>query len=152
MRALFGVLALALAACAADDVPTDPPSAFDEVRVEDARELPPPAPFVEGRPGASGGTAFDPLSAELEPAVPYHFSLGHCGLHSPVDLDGSFWDPIDGITAAGRPLDLENDGEMINATPGVVVVIGDEARGRTESGSVVRFARHQGEKEFPACA
>jgi hypothetical protein len=152
MRALCGLLAMALASCAADAVPSDSPSAFDNVRVEDARELPPSAPFVEGRPGAAGGTVFDPLSAELEPAVPYRFSLGHCGLHSPVDLDGSFWDPIDGVTADGQRLDLESDGEMINATAGVVVVIGDEARFRTESGSVVRFARHEGEKEFPGCA
>ena len=41
---------------------------------------------------------------------------------------------------------------MINATAGVIVVIGDEARFRTESGSVIRFARHDGEKEFPGCA
>ncbi len=66
MRALLGVLTLALAACAADEAASDTPSAFDEIRAGDARELP--------------------------------------------------------------------------------------ARFRTESGSVVRFARHRGEKEFPACA
>lgn len=151
MRALCGLLAIALSACASDAVPSDSSSAFEAVPVEDARELPPPAPFVEGRSGPAGGTVFDPISARLEPAVPYRFSLGHCGLHSPVDLDGSFWDPIDGVSAGNRPLDLENDSEMINATAGVVVVIGDEARFRTESGAIVRFARHEGEKEFPGC-
>ena len=40
---------------------------------------------------------------------------------------------------------------MINATGGVIVVIGDEMRFRTDSGSVVRFERHAGEKEFPGC-
>jgi hypothetical protein len=30
-------------------------------------------------------------------------------------------------------------------------VIGDEARFRTGSGSVVRFERHESSKEFPGC-
>ena len=47
--------------------------------------------------------------------------------------------------------DLESDAEMINATSGVIVVIGDEARFLTGTGSVIRFARHEGDKEFPAC-
>ena len=38
-----------------------------------------------------------------------------------------------------------------NLEPGVIVVIGDEARFRTQSGSIVRFVRHAGEKEFPGC-
>lgn len=40
---------------------------------------------------------------------------------------------------------------MINATGGVIAIIGDEARFQTQSGSVVRFARHAGEKEFTSC-
>ena len=40
---------------------------------------------------------------------------------------------------------------MINATAGAIVVIGPEARFRTDSGSVIRFERHAGEKEFPGC-
>jgi hypothetical protein len=146
---------LASAACATDGVETDQPLqsvSFEDVPIAQVRELPPSGPFVEGRIGPTGGTIFDPSSAALEPAVAYRFSLGHCGLLSPVDLDGSFWDAIDGVTADGQPLDLGNDGEMINATAGVIVVIGDEARFKTDTGSVVRFARHDGEKEFPGCA
>ena len=114
-------------------------------------EMPPGGPFEEGRIGPNGLTIFDPSSARLQEAVVYRFSLGHCGLHSPVDVDGSFWDAIEGIGPNGRPIDLETDGEMINATSGVIVVIGDEARFRTDTGSVIRFARHEGEKEFPGC-
>ena len=40
---------------------------------------------------------------------------------------------------------------MINATAGLIVVIGDEARVRTESGAVVELERHEGEKEYPGC-
>ena len=94
---------------------------------------------------------FDPISAPLDEAIAYRYELGHCGLYSPIDVDGSFWDAIDGTTSSGAALDLEADGEMINATQGAIVVIGDEMRFRTASGSVVRFERHQGEKEFPGC-
>jgi len=147
--ALLAVL-LACAACApsADPAPADP---FAGLRVDGARELPPSGPFAEGRPGPGDGTIFDPVSARIEPATSYRYSLGHCGLFSPVDLDGSFWDPIDGVTSGGAPLDLDADTEMINATAGAVVVIGQEARFRTEAGAIVRFARHEGAKEFPGC-
>ena len=145
---------LSIAACANDAVQTDQPIrsvSFEDVPVAEVRAMPPGGPFVEGRIGPTGGTIFDPSSAALEPALAYRFSLGHCGLHSPVDVDGSFWDAIHGVAPTGQPLDLESDSEMINATSGVIVVIGDEARFRTDTGSVIRFARHEGDKEFPGC-
>ncbi len=114
--------------------------------------MPPGAPFEVGRIEPNGDTTFKPVSAGIEEGVPYRFNLGHCGLHSPIDVDGSFWDELDGVTPAGQRLDLERDTEMINATGGVIVVIGDEARFRTESGSIIRFARHEGDKGFPGCA
>jgi hypothetical protein len=139
------VLLVANVACASASDP------FEQVGIGGARPMPPGRPFAEGRPGPTGGTILDPSSSAVEHAVPYVFSLGHCGLHSPVDVDGSFWDPIDGLTPTGERLDMTTDGEMINATPGVFVVIEDAARFRTETGSVVRFARHDGGKEFPGC-
>lgn len=142
--------ALALGACAADGVPTDAPD-FDGISTENPRDLPPSGAFAEGEPGRGGGVVFGPVSAPVEHGIAYRFSLGHCGLLSPVDVDGNFWDPIDGTTPTGAALDLESDGEMINATSGVIVVIGDEMRFRTASGSVVSFARHDGDKEFPLC-
>lgn len=120
-------------------------ASFEDIRIDGALPMPPNLPAPANAP-------FGPSSARIEHAVPYTFSLGHCGLLSPVDVDGSFWNPVDGVTPAGQPLDLETDAEMINATAGVIVVIGDEARFRTETGSVIRFTRHEGDKEFPACA
>ena len=105
----------------------------------------------QGRPGPNGGTILLPGSERLTHGFTYAFSLGHCGLASPVDVDGAFWDALDGTDATGAPLDLEADPEMINATAGQIVVLGDELRFRTETGSTVRFARHAGEKEFPGC-
>ena len=141
---LAATVAFVLAACAA------PPD--DGWNVEGPpRDLPPDLDRPEGRPGPNGGTLLDASSAPVEHAVAYRFALGHCGLASPIDLDGNFWDAVDGLTAASQPLDLETDPEMINATGGVIAIVGDEARFQTESGSVVRFARHAGEKEFPGC-
>ena len=151
-RGMLAVITLvACASCATDAVPTDSSLSFDDVIAEGAGEMPPGGPFEEGRT-ANGEIIFSPVSGEIEDGVAYRFNLGHCGLGSPVDMDGSFWDELDGVTANGQPLDLGWDTEMINATAGVVVVIGDEARFRTETGSVVRFARHEGDKGFPGCA
>jgi hypothetical protein len=130
------LLALAIGGCGAAGGPGAP--------------LPTVGPYV-GLPGPEGGTLLLPASVRVSHGVTYAFSLGHCGLLSPVDVDGAFWDAIDGADAGGEPLDLATDGEMINATPGTIVVDGDELRLRTESGSTVRFARHAGEKQFPGC-
>jgi hypothetical protein len=149
--ALALALGVALAACGGDASSTPGVASFENVSTEDARDLPKGGVFAEGRQGEAGGTILAPASAPIEPATAYRFSLGHCGLHSPIDVDGSFWDPIDGLTAGGAPLELGSDPEMINATAGFFVVIGDEARFRTETGSVVRLERHDGPKEFPGC-
>ena len=142
VRTMLGLtILLAGAACSADPEVPDP---FDDVEVGDARPMPPNEEVLSVFPSG-------PSSAAIEDGIPYTFNLGHCGLGSPVDVDGSFWDPIDGVSPNGQPLDLGADNEMINATAGVIVVIDDEARFRTETGSVIRFARHRGDKEFPAC-
>ena len=111
------------------------------------RDMPPDLERVEGRPGPKGGTIFEPSSVPIQHGVAYRFNLGHCGLSSPVDVDGSFWDPIEPVAPDGDPR-----GEMITATPGVIVVVADEARFRTDSGALVRFTRHAGPKEFAGCA
>ena len=141
-----------LGACSANAVPTETAAGFAGISTSNPRDL--PLNFEsreEGRPGPNGGTVFDPISAPIDEEVAYLFDLGHCGLLSPVDLDGSFWDPLDGVTSSGAELDLAGDPEMINAAAGAIVVIGDEMRFRTALGSVVRFERHEGEKEFPGC-
>jgi hypothetical protein len=138
---------LALAACSGDASP----AGFEGVSIANPRDLPVVGGQVDGREGPNGGTILQPRSLPIDEAVAHSFGLGHCGLFSPIDVDGSFWDALDGTTANGGALDLEANSEMINATSGVIVVIGDELRFRTDSGSVVRFERHAGEKEFPGC-
>lgn len=68
-----------------------------------------------------------------------------------MDADGSFWDEVGGVNANDQAIDLAADGEMINATPGLLIVLGDQAFFKTDSGTVVTFARHDADKEFPGC-
>lgn len=151
---LVVALALAVVACSAAPVPSDSPVAltFDAVEWSAPRSLPLSGPGTGAlMPTPDAAFGWVPTSDPIEHGVGYRFTLGHCGLHSPVDVDGSFWDAIEGFDATGAPLDLGRNEEMINATPGVIVVIGDEARFRTESGILVRFERHRGDKAFAAC-
>jgi hypothetical protein len=72
------------------------------------------------------------------------FSLGHCGLISPVDYDASFWDPIGQI-----------DGDhpaVINAASGRIRLLSEtEAEFRSDDGFTVRFQRRDGPKAFLPC-
>jgi hypothetical protein len=149
VRELAALVLVALAAAACTAEPT--PAGFEGIPVTNPHDLPHVGDFAEGRLGPNGGTLLDPVSQPIDEAVAYRFSLGHCGLFSPVDVDGSFWDAADGRDPSGAEMDLASNGELINAVPGVIVVIGDEMRFRTDPGSVVRFERHAGEKEFPGC-
>jgi len=142
-------LVLVLGACASAPVST--PAGVTWPAWEPAHDLPAAGARPDGRPGTEGGTILRAASAAIASGTPYRFSLEHCGILSPIDVDGSFWEPIDGVASDGRPIDLAVDGEMINATAGVIVVIGDEARFRTDSGTVVRLERSGIEKEFPGC-
>jgi hypothetical protein len=150
-RAVVAAILVASPACGIGGADIATPDPFEQVMVGQPQALPEPDRVSPGRPGEGGGIVLEPVSRAIDHATIYHFSLGHCGLLSPIDVDGSFWDPLDGVTAGGAPLDLENGSEMINGTPGTLVVIGDEARFRTEGGSVLRLARHDGRKEFPGC-
>lgn len=69
--------------------------------------------------------------------------LGHCGLASGIDVDGSFWNPI-GLVAQ-HP-------DAINAARGTFSLIDSRlAALRTEGGLLVQLVRHGGPKHFPAC-
>lgn len=151
------VLALVLAACGSTaPAPRTPPvSAAPEPAGWPAldrggRPLAPLGPyrFVTAPDGRS---VAEPASARIEHGVAFRYALGHCGLLSPVDLDGSFWEAIEVTSADGRSVDPRVHPEMINATDGVVAVIGDEARFRTDGGTLVRFERLPGEMAFAAC-
>jgi hypothetical protein len=107
--------------------------------------LPEPGdPSIELRPQSPGG--------ELELGVERNFVLGHCGLASPVDLDGSLWDPIGGDNGVGGELNEGQRGELINATPTVVMLIEeDRLEMLTPLGAVITLARHDGPRGYFGC-
>jgi hypothetical protein len=91
-------------------------------------------------------------SGELVMAVPLNYRLGHCGLISPIDIDGSLWDPVGGRTSAGEPLTGDPLGELINATQTVVVLVApDTMELQTPSGNVVVLTRHDGPRRYFLC-
>jgi hypothetical protein len=95
---------------------------------------------AESKPGLVVGTT-----------VP--FTLPHCGLLSPVDVDGSLWRPVAGHDASGGPIDGDDDlAEFINATPGELTLISsDQAELVTVSGQVLAFERAPGALDYGLC-
>ncbi len=91
--------------------------------------------------------------AGLVVGTPVPFTLQHCGLLSPVDVDGSLWRPVAGHDAAGGPIDSDEDiGEFINATPGeLTLVSADRAELVTVSGQVLAFERAPGALDYGMC-
>jgi hypothetical protein len=69
------------------------------------------------------------------------FQMGHCGLTSPIDFDGSLWAP------EGDPLALPFD--MTSGT--IVLVEPDRARFVSEGGLEVFLRRLEGAAAYPLC-
>lgn len=124
--------------------PDDPP-AFDP--------LPPDLALVPGPQDPSARLTATSLPGAT-PGVVQAFALGHCGLGSPFDFDGSLWDPIAGRDAQGGPIDTEEEiGELINATEGEVLLMpSGQAQFRTPLGSIILLTRHVGAKSYFLCA
>lgn len=72
----------------------------------------------------------------------YGYAMPHCGLHSPIDIDGSFWDEVEPL-----PDNVSYDGE--NGTFRLVSV--DEAEFTSPSKEPLRLRRHKGAKAFGFC-
>jgi hypothetical protein len=87
---------------------------------------------------------FRPESPRLtQPVV--EFSLGHCGLGSPIDVDGSYWDPV-------GPVD-SNAPDAINSSSGTFSLLSPvDAQFRSRTGFTVNLRRHDGAKNLFGCA
>ena len=85
--------------------------------------------------------------------APQVITLGHCGLASPLDFDGSLWDPIGGHDRAGGA--IAGDGEvsdLINAADVSITLVEPRvARLLTQAGIVVVLERHAGPRSYPLC-
>lgn len=92
----------------------------------------------------SGTITLLPISpAGAAVGVAYAYDTPHCGIYSPIDVDGSFWDavgvPPDSVDFGGLP------GTFRLATP-------TEATFTASDGRVLHLVRHTGAKEFGFCA
>ena len=85
-----------------------------------------------------------PASAPGLAAGPTPFTLGHCGIFSGIDVDGSWWDPV-------GPVAMDS-GEAVNATPGILTVLDpNHATFTTPAGFAVQLQRRAGPKLLPFC-
>jgi hypothetical protein len=111
-------------------------------------------PIVAEIPADIPTTSLTPMSQPgLEVGVPYPYSLGHCGLLSPIDLDGSLWQPVGGVSSGGGAIQSDEElGELINATEGVLTLVdADAAEFRTAGGSLIELLRAPGALDYPLC-
>jgi hypothetical protein len=91
--------------------------------------------------------AFFGVEARSGPAPlgePFRLELGHCGISSGIDADGSFWDPIGQI-------DPQNP-DTINAAPGTMLITTDTTATFQTARLHLELVRHHGLKYLPACA
>lgn len=98
---------------------------------------------IAWQPIESALVAVTPRSPRLSgPATEY--TLGHCGIGSGIDVDGSFWNPV-GVIDAGAS-DLIN-----SAAARFTLNTADTATLVTEGGAVLQLVRHPGTKYFFLC-
>ncbi len=91
------------------------------------------------------GIQVAPASPPAAGRGPTEFTLGHCGVFSGIDFDGSWWDPV-------GPVAMDS-GEAVNATTGILAVSDpDHATFTSPTGFVVQLLRRDGPKLLPFCA
>jgi len=103
---------------------------------------------ADGSIGVEQGEAFmillEPSSVARGIGGPVPFSLGHCGIWSGIDLDGSWWDPVGFVNF--------DHGDAINAADGTFVATdAQHATFTSGEGLVVSLARRSGPKHLPFC-
>ncbi|HEX6867385.1 MAG TPA: hypothetical protein VF119_01205 [Candidatus Limnocylindrales bacterium] len=70
--------------------------------------------------------------------------MGHCGLYSGIDVDGTWWDPV-------GPIDGDHP-DTINAASGTIVFLdATHARFTSTDGLIVQLLRRLGAKQLPMC-
>ena len=96
-------------------------------------------------PGEFFGVAVAPSSTAGQlGAEPIPHSLGHCGLGSGVDVDGSWWDPVGFV-------DIDH-GDAINAASGTFAASDpNHATFTSDGGFAVNLVRRVGDKYLPMC-
>lgn len=136
------LLALAATACTAVDFgrPTPAPVVWGLDVPEAAPEAIAAQPVVARGPNSITLLPISPTGAVVR--TDYAYAMPHCGIRSPIDVDGSFWDPV------VLPLDpVQFDG-----SPGTFRLTSPtDATFTAGDGAILRLVRHAGAKEFGFC-
>lgn len=85
----------------------------------------------------------DPASGRVSAPIT-QLTLGHCGLNSPIDVDGSLWDPV-GMIDQTHPDVINGAAATFNLTAPMVATL------RTQGGAEVQLVRHTGARYYPGC-
>jgi hypothetical protein len=142
MRAtLLAVIVVLASGCSSLPVPTQPSTAWGDRVPEAAQEVVAAQPVVAHGPSSITLLPISPTGAVI--ATDYTYDMPHCGINSPIDVDGSYWD------AVGLPPDsTEFDGH-----PGTFRLTSTTAATFTASdGQILVLVRHAGAKEFRLCS
>jgi hypothetical protein len=144
---LLSIAALLAVACSAP-APTQAPG---------ASQLPAqPLPSnITGIPGPGDESELVTPQSEAgtwEVGQPQQLTLGHCGLGSPLDFDGSLWNPTGGHNGNGQAPSQEQINDVINSTPVTIMLISPLAAVMTtQNGGVVYLDRHEGPRAYFPC-
>lgn len=132
------VLAFVVAGCS--PLPAPPTTAWGSRVPEAAPDAVASQPVVAR--GADSITLLPISPSGATVGIAYGYDMPHCGINSPIDVDGTFWDAV-GIA----PDSVDFDGQ-----PGTFRLASHDAAEFTRSdGRVLTLVRHEGPKEFRFC-
>jgi hypothetical protein len=116
--------------------------------------------YVDGRPPVAMGLEVDGRTAAWETiplvwvsvqprsgamlAAELRLELGHCGLNSGIDVDGSFWDPVGPIDGSHPTVLNATAATFRRVAPSTAVL-------HLDDGPIVQLVRHAGAKHLPGC-
>lgn len=147
MRGWLLLIVVLIAGCGAVDIPSPSPAPTPS--------FPALPDIVAGIPAAGEPSAI--VAPRSRPGgwaigAAQEFTLGHCGLASPLDFDGSLWDPVGGHNGSGGQLTEAQVGDLINSSR-VSIQLVDQDTGLlvTRNGAVVLIERHQAPRPIRFC-
>ncbi len=120
-------------------------NAIDDEECYEILEYEPAAPdrsvAPPGDPTEHTVTVAPSSAPGAEIGVAYDFTMGHCGLRSPIDFDGSLWEPINQQSSLAFDM----------AAGTIILIAEDRARFASAAGDEVELARLDGSAAYPYC-
>lgn len=142
MKALLATLVIAtIAACSTISYRTPAPVVWKEdVPVPDADAIQ-AQPVIARREGHLTLLPISPTGAVV--GTDYGYAMPHCGIGSPIDVDGTFWDPA---ILPADPVQFDGSVGKFRLTTLNTATFTDAM------GAVLHLVRHLDAKEFGYCA